>query len=66
MALDVHFPPYKTGTAGDDAPSALCRSVIAFDDKTCFVAEEAFAKKTMQIRRPVQRGLVVNWDEMYF
>ena len=70
VAIDNGSGLIKAGFAGDDAPKAVFPSVVGRPRQltgkySCFVGDEAQSKRgTCALNRPIERGIVTNWDDM--
>jgi actin-related protein len=65
----------KIGFSGDDAPRSCFPTIVGkpkpqklmvgMDEKDIFVGHEAKElKDVMNIESPIQRGQIINWDQM--
>ncbi|XP_060075318.1 actin, clone 302-like [Ylistrum balloti] len=76
VVLDNGSHTIKTGFAGDDGPVRIFRTVKGtplLEDhmikdsskKKCYVGDEVIANMdVLDIRRPIERGIVTDWDAM--
>ncbi len=67
VVIDNGTGTIKAGLGGEDEPSCIFDSVIGFglDSRDSYVGDEAQSRREVNsLRRPIQRGLVSNWDDM--
>ena len=75
VVIDNGSGTCKAGIAGDDAPRATFSSIVGrpkvpnimvgMDQKDAYVGQEAETKKgILNIKHPIEHGIVVNWDDM--
>ena len=75
VVLDNGSHSMKAGFGGEDAPRAVFGAVVGrvraagvtpgLDHRMTYIGSEALSRReVLSIRRPIERGIITNWDDM--
>lgn len=64
LVIDNGTAMIKAGFAGGDAPRSVFPTVIARTKEKTVVGDEAYYCKDVQLERPIERGIIKNWEDM--